>query len=332
MRAVVLGVAALALALTGCGDGQTGTPKPPPGVSQSQFERQLADAAKVTTADFQPARGRTLEQIASESSAQIQLALATSIFEPGANRLAFGLLDSENRLVYGRSAVYLADRPGGRARGPYPAPADALVTEPAFRSRYAAREADRIAAIYAAQVPLRRAGRQAVLVLTKTAAGIVAGTTEIQVQRDHGIPRVGERPPAVDTDTVASAGGDEEAVDTRVPPAPELHRTSLRDVLGRRPVALLFATPRLCESRTCGPVVDIALQLRAEYGDQIEFIHQEVYVDNQVDKGLREPLRAFKLISEPWLFTIKADGTVAARLEGSFGVRAFREALDAALR
>lgn len=331
MRAVV-GAVAFVLALAGCGGGQTGTPRQPTGVSQSQFERQLADAANVTAADFPPTRGRTLEQIASESSTQIQLAPATSIFEPGVNRLAFGLLDSENRFVYGRSAVYLADRPGGHARGPYPAPADTLVTEPAFRSRYAARETDRIAAIYAAHVPLRRAGRQAVLVLTKTAAGIVAGTTEIQVQRDHGIPRVGERPPAVDTDTVASAGGEEKAVDTRLPPAPELHRTSLRDVLGRKPVALLFATPRLCESRTCGPVVDIAVQLRADYGDRIEFIHQEVYVDNEVDKGLRQPLRAFKLITEPWLFTIKADGTVAARLEGSFGVRAFREAVDAALR
>ena len=56
-------------------------------------------------------------------------------------------------------------------------------------------------------------------------------------------------------------------------------------------MALLFATPQLCQSRVCGPVVDIALQTAAKYGDRVEFIHQEVYVDNDPAKGLREPLR-----------------------------------------
>lgn len=69
-----------------------------------------------------------------------------------------------------------------------------------------------------------------------------------------------------------------------------MHGTSLKDVIGKRPVALVFATPALCESRVCGPVVDIAQQLKSKYGDRMTFIHQEVYVDNQHDKGLREPL------------------------------------------
>ncbi|MGH2970417.1 MAG: hypothetical protein ACRDK0_15345 [Solirubrobacteraceae bacterium] len=61
------------------------------------------------------------------------------------------------------------------------------------------------------------------------------------------------------------------------------------------------------------------------------FIHQEVYVDNQVDKGLREPLRAFGLQTEPCLFTVDRAGRVAARLEGSFGIAAFEHAVRAAL-
>src|SRR5204863_6900380 len=133
-------------------------------------------------------------------------------------------------------------------------------------------------------------------------------------------------------DTVAGAGGDVKSIDTRVPPAPELHKVSFRDVLGRRPVALLFATPQLCQSRVCGPVVDIALQLRDEFGDRMAFIHQEVYRGNQVGNGLRPQLRAFHLQTEPWLFAIDRSGRVAARLEGSFGVDEFREAIEAALR
>ena len=179
-------------------------------------------------------------------------------------------------------------------------------------------------------MPFRRAGKYSVLVVTKAGGKLLGAATEVRVRRDSPIPEAGERPPATDTDTLASAGT-EEAVDTRVPPAPELHRTNFKDVLGKKPVALVFATPQLCESRVCGPVVDIALQMQARYGDRMEFIHQEVYVDNEIDKGLRPPLRAFRLESEPWLFTVGADGRVAARLEGSFGVRAFEAAVKAAL-
>ena len=101
--------------------------------------------------------------------------------------------------------------------------------------------------------------------------------------------------------------------------------------MGKKPVALLFATPQLCQSRVCGPVTDIALQLKAEYGDRMTFIHQEVYVDNDPNKGLRPPLQRFNLRSEPWLFVVGADGRITARLEGSFGLKAFEDAIKTAL-
>jgi hypothetical protein len=103
------------------------------------------------------------------------------------------------------------------------------------------------------------------------------------------------------------------------------------EVVGEKPVMLLFATPELCQSRVCGPVVDVALQLRARYGDEIEFIHQEVYTDNDEKNGLREPLQAFSLPTEPWLFAVGKDGRITARLEGSFGLDAIERALKTAL-
>ena len=132
------------------------------------------------------------------------------------------------------------------------------------------------------------------------------------------------------TDTLASVGGDEELLDTRTPPS-DMHEQSLDKVLGKKPVALLFSTPQLCQSRVCGPVTDIAVQMKAKYGDQIEFIHQEVYADNDPNQGLRQPLEAFRLRTEPWLFAIGADGKVTARLEGSFGQKAFENAIKTAL-
>ncbi len=81
----------------------------------------------------------------------------------------------------------------------------------------------------------------------------------------------------------------------------------------------------------CGPVTDIAAQLQKTYGDRMTFIHQEVYVDNQVDKGLRPQLKAFHLETEPWLFVVNAQGKIAARLEGAFGLGDFKKAVEAGL-
>jgi hypothetical protein len=332
-RGRVLLVAGIGAALlAGCGDDSAGTgnAKAPPGVSQSRFPALLADAAKVTRADFEPAAGHTLSQIAATAKSQAQLGFASSVIEPGSNRLAFGVIDSQNRFLYGRTAVYVARTENSPARGPFVAPADTLVTKPAFRSQTAASESDPIAAIYSANVTFPKAGKQVVLVLTKTPQGTAGGLAPLTV-KDSALPKVGEKMPPVDTETVADAGGDEASIDTRIPPAPELHQQRLKDVLGKKPVALLIATPQLCQSRVCGPVVDIELQMKAEFGNRMTFIHQEVYKDNQVAKGLRDPLLQLHLETEPWLFAVKRDGTIAARVEGSFGVATFRKAVRAAL-
>jgi hypothetical protein len=334
---LLVSAAVSALALAACGGGSdssssTGQAQAPPGVSQQDFERRLAEAASATKADFPAPAGRSLQAIADTVQAGPQIGLATSVFTPGDERLAFGMVDKSNNFIYGKTAVYIARDPSQTALGPFPAPADALVTKPAFRSQNAAVETSPIAQIYAAEVPFERAGSYAVLAVTKQGSSLVGAPAQVEVKRSTRIPEVGDRPPAVETDTVAGAAGNLAAIDTRRPFARELHETSFKDVLGRKPVALLFATPQLCQSRVCGPVVDIELQMKEKYGDRMTFIHQEVYRDNQVDKGLRPSLRAFGLQTEPWLFTVDADGRIAARLEGSFGVKEFEQAVQAALR
>jgi hypothetical protein len=323
---------AAALLVAACGGSDSATPKPPPGVSKKDFAGELQAASTATEADFPAVNGRSLQQMADLATAGNQVGFASSVFTPGDNRLAFGVIDKANAFVYGKSAVYVARDPGQKALGPYPAPADSLLTKPAFRSQNAAVESSPIAQIYAAKVPLRSAGDWSVLVVTKQPSGLTGAAAQLRVTRNSKIPNVGDRPPRVSTDTVTSAAGNLASIDTRRPFARELHTTNFKDVLGKKPVALLFATPQLCQSRVCGPVVDIALQMKQEYGDKMAFIHQEVYEDNQVNKGLRAPLKAFDLQTEPWLFTIDRDGRIAARLEGSFGVKEFRQAIQAALR
>jgi hypothetical protein len=142
---------------------------------------------------------------------------------------------------------------------------------------------------------------------------------------------VGQRPPAIATDTLGTVNGNVSLLTTRVPPE-SMHSVSFNQVLGKKPVVLLFSTPELCHSRICGPVTDVAVQLQHEFGNQIVFIHQEVYADNNPAKGLRPQMKAFHLQTEPWVFTINRQGIVAARLEGAFGLNELRQAIQAALK
>ena len=336
LRAAAL-LATVALLAGGCGGGSSGGSSGDPieqVPEESGLRAQVKDAQNPTAADFPATGGASLQQLATRiGGGGPQAALANSVLTVGRNRLAFGMIDPQGSPVYGKSAVYVARTPDSKALGPYPAPADVLITSPPFRSKQAATESDPFAAIYAADVPFPKPGRWTLMAVTRSGSRLVAapGQVKVTTKREDPVPDVGERAPKVQTDTLASAKGDQQSIDTRIPPAPDLHRRSFSEVLGSKPVALLFATPQLCESRVCGPVTDIALEMQAKYGDRMEFIHQEVFAGNDPSQGLRPPLKRFNLKTEPWLFVVDGDGNVTARLEGSFGLGAFEEAVKTAL-
>ena len=283
---------AAAVLLAGCGGGSDAKDPAAQVPADGGVRAKVRAAQAVTAGDFPAAGGRTLQQVAdSAGTAGPELGLASSVFTVGEDRVAFGVIDDRSGFVYGKTALYVARTPDKPAAGPYPAPADVLVTQGRYRSKQAATEADPFAAVYAAQVPFKRAGK---LLDPRGDAG------RRQERRRTG-PDQGDRSrattasppsasarPKVETDTLGSARGDVASIDTRVPPS-DMHAKSFADVVGRKPVALLFATPQLCQSRVCGPVTDVALQLKAKYGDRVEFIHQEVYADNDPNKG---PARA----------------------------------------
>jgi hypothetical protein len=325
-------LAAACLLAAGCGGAASSDPtQSVPKTGGLQQRIRLAGAPR--PASFPAVKGRTLQQVADAiGPSGASVALASSQIDVGKNRLAFGVIDNQGQPVYGPTAVYVAQRPGRRALGPFLAPADVLLTQARYRSKQAATAGDPFAAVYAAQVPFSRAGHWSVLVATLSGGKLKAATAAVDVSTDAAdpIPRVGQRPPQVKTDTMADARGNVANIDTRVPPD-DMHKVSFSDVLGKKPVALLFATPQLCQSRVCGPVTDIAVQMEAKYGSRMTFIHQEVYKDNNPSRGLREPLVAFHLRTEPWLFVVNRSGRITARLEGSIGVRAFERAIKTGL-
>ncbi len=341
--AALVAVAATLLALAGCGSSSSSSKTTSTKAADSQTATSSATAAGPPAAvdelsaadhpvasDFPVPHGRSLQQMAKLVGQSAQLGAATGTFTPGTQRLAFGLNASSGAFIYAPTAVYIATSPSAPAQGPFLAPADPMTVAPHYRSSQNEGPGG-IQAIYAARLPLPHKGTYTVLSLTRTPKGLIGAPGEVAVAASSPIPNVGQHPPKIATDTLASVHGNQSLLTTRVP-AEQMQAVSFDQALGKRPIALLFSTPQLCTSRVCGPVTDIAVQLQHEFGNKVTFIHQEVYVNNQPNKGLRPQLKAFHLQTEPWLFTINRQGVITARLEGAFGVNEFRQAVQSALQ
>jgi hypothetical protein len=323
-------VAGLLAACGGSRPGHGGAPAPGSITAQTNTGPELAAAEHPKPGQFPTPSGRSLKELALTIRGTAQLGPGTHTYTPGVQRFAFALTTRDNRLIYAPTAVYIAPSLSAPARGPFLAAADPVAVAPPYRSRQYAGPGD-LSAVYSTRLPVPRSGVYDVLSLTRMGNRLIGSTAELAVASSTSIPGVGQRPPAIATDTLASVHGKISLLTTRIPPE-SMHAVSFNRVLGRRPVALLFSTPQLCTSRVCGPVTDEIVELAHTFGNRVEFIHEEVYVNNQPQRGLRPQLRAFHLETEPWLFTVNRRGVIAARLEGVFGLSEARAALEAALR
>jgi hypothetical protein len=89
----------------------------------------------------------------------------------------------------------------------------------------------------------------------------------------------------------------------------------------------MFATPARCQTRYCGPVLDTLLPLVPKYQDRIDFVHVEIYKNNQTTDVI-PTVSAWGLEGEPWFFGVDGTGLVTARLDGAFDETEMRGVLD----
>jgi hypothetical protein len=315
---LLLGVLALVLAVAGCGGSS---------------KKSSAGKPSAAAVALPPAQGRTLQQLlASIPGGQSQPILAPSVgvLDVGTDRFGFALFNAARKLLNpSQVGLYTASPDGSHLRGPFPAAAESLAVKKPFLSKTVAQDPDAAHAVFVAHVPFPRRGKVVVAGVAQLGGRLLATTAIEQVvgQKGPQPPKVGERAIRIHTPTVASARGDISKIDTRVPPAPSLHQVDFASVLGRKPVVLVFATPALCQSRVCGPVVDIERQVQAATGSKVAFIHMEVYRDNDPSKGYRPQFTAWRLPSEPWTFVIDRSGRVAARFEGALSAAELQRAV-----
>jgi hypothetical protein len=138
----------------------------------------------------------------------------------------------------------------------------------------------------------------------------------IDVKENAEAPTVGAAAPRAASPTREDRLGVKPICTRR--PACALHSVSLSDVVGAgAPVAAIFATPALCASQYCGPVLDELLAVKGGYPG-ITFVHTEIYRSNR-GATLAPTVKAWGIPSEPWLFTIDPAGTIVGRIDGAFG-------------
>jgi hypothetical protein len=302
----LLCVASLALAACGGADEPAAPPPQPEPTAQA--------------ADFPAADGRTLQDLLSTAEEGPVLAPSVTLLKEGTNRFAFALFDRARKQINGAGvALYVAKQDGTGLAGPFIARSEPLDVAPEFRSQTTTGDEDAAKSVYVAEIEAPAEGDAVVAALVQLDGGLVTtGASPIKIGEDSKVPDVGEKAIKISTETIASSGGDLEMLTTRRPPARKLLEKDFADVLGKQPVVLSFATPLLCASRVCGPVIDIVEQVRASSPPDVVFIQQEIYEDNQVDKGVREQVAAWHLPTEPWTFVIDRDGVVVERFEGAF--------------
>jgi len=334
MRAAPLALAfgcllAVAAATTGCG-GDSGSDGSATKPSEDAESRPAPPKS-----DFPQARGRSLESLLelADSASELVVSPAAKVFYGGENRYPFGIFERDGAEVTDAEvALYFARVPTPPKRrrsdsgdkgpvaeaqarafeepaiGPFPAAIESLVAAPAFRSQ-PPQGLEPATVAYETELDFPSEGEWRIAALIKEGdeltARLLPGNVVGEFKR---VPRPGQKAPSLPSDAQ--------------------NRAEYEQTLGKRPIVLLFATPKFCQSRVCGPVLDVAEQAKRKYGDEAAFIHMQIYNDNDPGKGVRPEVRAFHLPSQPWLFTIDRQGVIEAAIEGAFGPELMTEAVE----
>jgi hypothetical protein len=265
----------------------------------------------------------TLEELWRAPGDDVAVIPGTENYEPGDVRVSFLVVDADGAVVTLPTArVWVAN---GLDAVPF-LETQAKLERIGVPGGY---EAD-ATHIYVATLRLPRTGKYWLMAEPEGGAEKVQALGNIVVVKEDAPPDVGDAAIASETPTLATTGGDTSTLTTRTPPDEDLLRYSIAGSLkAKAPFVVTFATPKFCASRTCGPVVDVVEEVaRRLDGENVRFIHVEVYEDNDPAKGFNPWLQEWKLPTEPWTFLVGADGRIAARFEGTVSVNE----LEAAVR
>jgi hypothetical protein len=216
--------------------------------------------------------------------------------------------------------VFAAPGETSKPIGPFPARYFQFAPASEFNDRTIPRSP--VTGFYATEIDLPSAGSWLVAALTTTGGRPAVGVGASQVTKS--VPNaVGSKATPFKTPVATTKHGLEE-ICTRRPPDP-MHSIALTDALmSGKPTVVSFATPFLCESRLCGPVVDEQLLVFEKVGKgKANFVHVEEFLPGpHLNPPLPRlenqspPFKAWHLTTEPWVFVIDRKGVIREAFAG----------------
>jgi hypothetical protein len=257
------------------------------------------------------------------------LTMGSMDFGVGENRVVFLLVRNDGSLVQSPTARVRFG--GGDAQEPEEGEA---VLEPvgAHTHPQAAAPHDHADAtdVYVARVRFPSAGRYWLVV--DPGDEEVQGIGAVDVRERTFTPAVGTPAPASENPTLDEAPASE--ITTARPPDVELLRYSIADSLADHvPFVVVFATPAFCESRVCGPTVEVVQEVAGAFeGSGIRFIHVEIHESLDPKRGFNRWVKEWNLPTEPWIFLVDGAGTIRAKFEGAVPVDELGAAVGEHLR
>lgn len=267
----------------------------------------LLSACGTTGAHTQHSAGAVSDPAAGGQNT-LQAVLATSEVVVGPNRIALGLLQDNVPLKDAAQTELLVRyfRLDGETATP-------LGEEQAHfygqglgeRGTFIVRPTFDRAGAYGFELDIRRPGYRPIV-----------RRLSVDVAAAGSAPAVGSPAPRSATPTTADVA-DLHLLSSAAEPDPRLHALSVEQAVSSgKPSLILFATPGYCRTQVCGSGLDVLERLTDRFGDAVAPVHVEVY-KLPYENGLMVPaMREWGLQTEPWLFLIDGNGTIAGRFEG----------------
>ena len=274
--------------------------------------------------------------------AALQPLVTTTELVVGRNRFAFGLLKDGSLLPARPVSIRVYDITSDDAQlvSVAPAPYHPLEVIEGDRhvhvhpdgTRHLHDSATDVRGIYVAQLTLPRAGAWGLEIAVEHTPGVVEATRlSVDAVPRSRAPLPGAPAPR-SRNRIAADVSDLRLIDSSEPPDPRLHQTRIADSIREgRPQLIVFATPKYCTSRVCGPVLDVVRTLIPVYGDRVAFVHEEIWRVGDMQR-LSPTVEEWSLHSEPWIFIVDGDGVIRARFEGITTRRELETALQQTLR
>ena len=266
---------------------------------------------------------------ASQVAANVLPQIISRELAKGPNRIVFSFLDPS-----GTKPIAAPDR---TAKVEFKGPSGEAVSAPDALFVWAI---EGVSGVYVTHADFPVAGAWTAT-FTTSAPGAPTETIpfSFDVLEDAHVIEPGEKAPSVDTPTLADVSGDVSKISTDETPVPAFYEASGADALtAHRPFVLVFATPKFCASKTCGPTLDKVKTVAAAHPD-VTFINVDPYQLSVVDGQLQPVLSdanelqtvpaadAYGLLTEPFVFVVGGDGIVKASFELVFAPSEIDEAL-----